>query len=296
MAAAVARPRLRSGGRASGVGCANGAGANNTCSAASLGGVNVDLFGLNTDGDVDDNDKFHMGFHCASVADESTTGPCQAGSFMSGSDVKGTQCVTAQGAITEYMRSNCNLYFGWRDSCDGCTSTPAKWGRVNSTACTAVVGANDTCTQATLGGEAIRLLGISTGGDVNGDDKFYVGLQCSGATPSGGAVPSICPAGELVVAINSDGTVRCASPLPATESVVQDSCFVYMGWRDSCSGCSTAPSKWGRASHTMCENGVGGDNTCISAPIDGTSVPLFGLNTDGDVGDDDKFHVGLRCL
>jgi hypothetical protein len=45
-------------------GCANGAGADNTCQNVLLGTENIDLFGLNPDGTVDGTDKFYLGFKC----------------------------------------------------------------------------------------------------------------------------------------------------------------------------------------------------------------------------------------
>jgi hypothetical protein len=40
------------------------------------------------------------------------------------------------------------------------------------------VGSNDTCTDATLGAETVRLFGLNTEGTVNNDDKFYTGFRC----------------------------------------------------------------------------------------------------------------------
>jgi hypothetical protein len=51
-------------GRVSGAACENGARANATCSTATLGTESVGLFGLNTDGIVDDDDKFYVGLRC----------------------------------------------------------------------------------------------------------------------------------------------------------------------------------------------------------------------------------------
>jgi hypothetical protein len=43
-------------------------------------------------------------------------------------------------------------------------------------------------------------------------------------------------------------------------------------------------------------NGAGLDNTCASVVLGADTVSLFGLSTDGDVNDDDKFFVGLQCM
>ena len=44
------------------------AGTDNTCAKQTLGGKSITLFGLNTDGDVDGNDKFHTSLHCTAAA------------------------------------------------------------------------------------------------------------------------------------------------------------------------------------------------------------------------------------
>ena len=283
-------------GRVSGADCANGAGADNTCSTADLGGVSLPLFGLNTDGEVDDNDKLYAGIQCLAPADEPVAGPCPEGSYLSGALGDATSCVTAQAAIAEYLDQGCDVYFGWRDSCDGCVAEPARWGRTSGGECTVGAGANSTCTVPALGESSVPTFGLNTGGTVNGDDKFYLGFQCAGAEASLSlGTTGSCPAGELVVGIDSQGNLECASPLPEAEAAVQGGCYLYFGWRDECNGCITEPAKWGRVSHGACENGAGLDNTCSTASLDGVELPLFGLNTDGDVDGNDKFYVGLAC-
>ncbi len=51
-------------GRTSDSNCTNGAGAGNSCTHAVLNGANVQLFGLDPDGDVDTTDKFYIGIKC----------------------------------------------------------------------------------------------------------------------------------------------------------------------------------------------------------------------------------------
>jgi len=282
-------------GRTDAVNCSNGTGTDNTCTAPSLAGTVVNLFGLNTDGGVDENDKFYFGFRCEAPADTPAAGPCPAGSFVSAITADGVECVTGHAAIIGYVSTGCELYAAWSDNCDGCVTTPEKWGRVNTDACVIGTGVNNTCTLPPLGGPSVRMLGINTDGEVNDDDKFYVGFQCNGAMASGGPVAGTCPTGQLVVGVNDDGTVECASPAPATETAVRNDCSVYLAWHDSCDGCVTAPQKWGMVSHASCQNGIGAANTCTTPTLGGAAVPLFGLNTDGDVNDDDKFYVGLNC-
>ncbi len=282
-------------GWASGTDCMNGVGANGTCSTATLGGIDVHLFGLDTDGDVDGNDKFYLGWHCAAVEDAPAEGPCADGSFLSSTGAGGDQCITARAVIASYAGAGCSLYAGWRDSCDGCTTPPAKWGQTSDAACTLGAGVDDTCTRPMLGDQQVRLFGLNSDGDVNDDDKFYFGFQCSGAEVAGEDVDETCPAGQLVVGIKADGRVRCASPLRDAQDILQAACTVYAGWRDGCDGCATPPSKWGRLSHAVCEEGAGADNTCAANTLGGTAVQVFGLNTDGDVDGNDKFYLGFTC-
>ena len=103
------------------------------------------------------------------------------------------------------------MYYGWRDSCDGCMFTPTKWGS-SGVSCTS--GGNTTdnsCTMPTLGGQVVSLYGLNTDGDVNDDDKFYVGLYCEDAPTGGGTAIGECPAGEFVTGIQADGTLECGS-------------------------------------------------------------------------------------
>jgi hypothetical protein len=71
---------------------------------------------------------------------------------------------------------------------------------------------------------------------------------------------------------------------------------MYFGWRNDCKGCDYPPSKWGRVNHDACQLGTGANDTCQTAWLGGKAVNLFGLNTDGDVGEDDKFWIGMKCF
>ena len=283
-------------GRANDAACNVGAGNNSSC-INPVFDPTVTLLGLNTDGDVDSNDRFHLGLHCAAPTGATTqaTGACAAGEVVVGVSGSQVTCTKTSDAVLDYVRQSCAVYLGSIDSCDGCSNPPTRWGRASDTICDAGVGTNGRCSSFLLGADTVNLASINTGGDVNDDDKFYVGLHCSGAQPATTGATGTCNAGQVVTGISGDGTLTCTSPAPAIEQAIQNGCWLYLGWRDSCDGCTTDPSKWGRVSSTACQNGAGNNSSCITAALGTEMVTLFGLNTDGDVGNDDKFYVGLHC-
>ena len=275
--------------------CANGVGAGGTCVDTPLNGNLVSLYGLNTTGDVDENDKLYASFHCAVGDVAPQAGPCAAGSFVSGVAEGVLTCTPASGLALGRVRSACHLYLGWIDSCSGCTTAPSKWGKVDDAACTNGAGSGNTCTTAVLGGETVRLFGLNTGGDVDENDKIHLGLRCDDAADEMVTAVGTCPAGLLVHGVDADGTLRCASPAPDATAVFRERCSAYLGWRDGCTTCTDPPSKWGIARANGCANGTGVNNTCAVAALGGDSVSLFGLNTGGNVDENDKFHVGFAC-
>lgn len=282
-------------GFASGAGCTSDTATNDTCSMAQLGANLVPLFGLNTDGSVDDNDKFYTGLHCLAVMPQSTTAPCPADAFVTGVSGGSYTCEPLADLVAAYVSASCSLYFGWQDSCGGCTAPPTKWGVTGDTGCMLGTGTNDTCTVAMLGGERVHLFGLNTDGTVDDNDKFHVGLACQPAAPATGTGP-MCPAGQFVAGVNTDGSLSCTSAAPLVASYVHDHCQLYFGWRDSCDGCTTPPAKWGSVgADGSCSMGAGANDTCTTFTLGTASVEMFGLNTGGTVDDNDKFYVGLLC-
>jgi hypothetical protein len=281
-------------GRASTGSCSPGTGTNNTCTMPTLGGAPVHLFGLDLDGDVDGNDKLYGGLHC--TADTSSDGvvPCPAGQVIDGFNGTAWTCSSFAKMVINYVHTNCSLYLGWQDGCDGCTSPPTKWGYTSETACMNGAGADNTCIDPTLlGAESVRLFGLNFDGDVDGNDKLHVALRCEPGAPATSMQTTVCPAGQYVTATTAGG-FTCTAAAPAIAKYFGDHCTLYFGWHDGCDGCLTPPTKWGTVRVAACANGLGADNTCSTFTL-GQSVQAFGLSPDGDVDGNDVLYVGFRC-
>ncbi len=279
------------------VACTAGAGAGNTCVTATLDDPStpVELATLDLDGDVNDDDKLYAGFHCITAPRPLAPAPCAPGWAITGRRGDSWSCAPVSEAVVGYVRSHCAVYLGWNDSCDGCTSPPTKWGRTNDVECVSGAGTNGTCTTATLAGETVKLFGLNTDGDVDGNDKFHIGLSCTTATSPGGATNGQCPDGEFVIGIDADGTITCGNPSQTYVDYLANKCSLFFGWHDSCDACTAAPTKWGKVSIGSCANGTGADNTCTAMTLGPATVQMFGLSPDGDVNGDDTFYVGFRC-
>ncbi len=283
-------------GHASQAGCENGAGADDTCTTPTLDGAGIQMFGLDFDGDVNTDDKIHLGFYCPSPDYAMVDGPCGQGTYATSiaADGKAT-CVAASAPVMDHVGTRCGLYFGWRDACDGCTSAPDRWGRAGPTGCTIGLGDTGTCTPTMLGDETVQLFGLNTGGDVDGNDKLYMALDCEEPKTGTTATKGTCPPGQLITSIAEDGTLGCEVPAKVVADYFDAHCTVYFGWRDGCGACTDAPDKWGRVRHGFCTNDNGVDSTCTETILGGKTLEMFGINTDGDVNGDDKLYVGFRC-
>ena len=282
-------------GHVSGSACANGAGADDTCSTFSLGGQSVSMFGLNPDGDLDDNDKLYLTLHCTAGESTSGNGPCAADELVTGVSGGNVTCTKASAAVLGFVRGSCSVYYGISDGCTGCSTPPTKWGFAGDAGCQNGAGADSTCVTATLGGQSVNLFGLNPDGDVDDNDKIFVGLHCEPHTAATSMAPSDCPAGQFVTGVHADGSVDCASPSPSVAAAFSDACHLYFGWQDDCDGCTTAPVKWGSVTDGGCTLGVGANDTCSQPTLGGKAVNLFGLNPGGDVDDNDKLHFGFTC-
>jgi hypothetical protein len=221
--------------------------------------------------------------------------PCAPGELVTGRAGTGWACGSLADVAVGYVRDHCALYLGWRDSCDGCSLPPTKWGWAGSGRCQSGAGAGNTCSFATLGGESVDLIGLDLDGDVNDDDKLYLGLACDAPAPPTGSPTTICPPGQFVSGTLIDGSFACAGLDDAAYAYLTQRCTVYFGWRDNCEGCGSPPAKWGSVKVGECALGTGTEGTCSKLSLGDESVDLYGLGTDGDVNDDDTFYVGLRC-
>ena len=192
--------------------------------------------GINTDGTVNDDDRFYMqinanslscglssnaacatgnptqqaihalGFLCVAIGWRDSCNGCNnspsklseycvdsslsttvsgtgslSGSINTDGSVNGDDNFYARGYVhpsapsqplLTYVRDNCVITFGWRDSCNGCSDAPAKRGTsAFNGGCSGVVGSDSLCVGS--------FVSINTDGDVNGDDKFYMALTCN---------------------------------------------------------------------------------------------------------------------
>ncbi len=276
--------------------CLTGVGLDNTCTMQDLGGTTVPLFGLNTDGDVDGNDKLYGTLHCAMPQPTANNAPCPPGEYVTGLFGASWACSSLAVAVVDYVRTSCSLYLGWQDNCDGCTTFPTKWGHAGDMVCDNGAGADDTCLIATLGTESVNLFGINPDGDVDNNDKIHVGLHCTTPPPIASTSTTACPAGQFVIGTATDSSFQCASPAPLFHEYFTQHCAIYFGWRDGCDGCTLPPAKWGQVKVGACTLGVGADDTCSKYMLGQVPVDMFGLNPDGDVDGNDTFYATLRCL
>jgi hypothetical protein len=274
--------------------CATGIGAN-TCTTPTLGGAATSLFGLDIGGDVDGNDKLYGSLHCSAVEPAAGLAPCAAGQVVIGLIGSSWTCASLGDAVTDYVGANCSLYLGWQDGCDGCTTAPVKWGHAGDGTCMNGAGADNTCSTATLDGETINLFGLNPDGDVDGNDKLHVGLDCIDPAATTTTSTTTCPAGQFLTATLTEGGFRCDNIAPLVADYFKAHCTLVFGWQDNCNGCLTPPAKFGSVRVGACTLGAGADDTCSKFSLGGASVDLFGLNPDGDVDGNDTLYVGFRC-
>lgn len=102
---------------------------------------------------------------------------CGSNEFMTGIDATGNPLCTS---MTTWVNNHCYVYFGWKDSCDGCTTFPDKYGRTrgNTSSGCSTTGTDNSCQNFTINSQAVRMMGLNMDGDVNGDDKFWIGIKC----------------------------------------------------------------------------------------------------------------------
>lgn len=134
----------------------------------------------------------------------------------------------------------------------------------------------------------------STTGITTTSQQGSTTTTASVASSSTGVAAAACPSQQF--ATSYDGTtLTCATVGTETQAAVNANCSVYMGQRDGCSGCGQPPTKWGHAGGAVCANGIGVDDTCTTPILGGAMTHLFGLNTDGDVDDNDTLYTGFHC-
>jgi hypothetical protein len=167
---------------------------------------------------------------------------------------------------------------------------------VSSVDCSNGAGQNNTCSaDVMLGPTSFQLYGLNTDGDVDNNDQFFLGASCAPIQTEGSLVEGSCPTGTFVRSVNAQGLLECVTPDALMSDAFAQACTFYFGWRDGCNGCTTGPSKWGHLKVDQCINDAGVDNTCSTHMLGPNTVEQFGLNTDGDVDDNDTFFIGMAC-
>lgn len=109
-----------------------------------------------------------------------------------------------------------------------------------------------------------------------------------------------CGTNQFMTGISSTGAVQCATIssaaiATAAEAYISANCRLYVGIRDGCNNCTSAPTNWGSTSEDACDPGAGGDNTCQLVTLGGVSVRTVGLALVGDTDDNDKLYIGIEC-
>lgn len=74
------------------------------------------------------------------------------------------------------------------------------------------------------------------------------------------------------------------------KSYIHDNCYIYIGWRDKCDGCSSPPSRWAKHRIGRTSNGCdasGGQANCTGG--------WAAVGADGTNVGNDQFYVQLQC-
>ncbi len=268
-------------------------GTNTLCSVHDLGGTPARLLSINTDGLVDSNDRFHVGFSCFDSPTAPTTGTCPEGSFASAFVDGVVTCTPAANSILAWARGAASVYLGIRDGCNGatCTDPPNAWIRVSTDSFSPGAGTNNNELVTAVLGATVRLGGLRVLTDAD-NDRFYAGLAWTSPVPNE-LVAATCPTGLLARGTDGLGNLICASPLPDAAVTLNASCRVFVGYRNECQTCTDPPARWAHASGLDCVPGP--SSACIDATLNGTLVHLASFGLTGDVNDNDRFYLGFRC-
>jgi hypothetical protein len=215
---------------------------------------------------------------------------CEPGELATNIEAGQLVCAPVAAVVSKAIADSCSVFYGWSDNCDvKCEAPPNRVGRVSSTSCLELTTGDSTCQAHNLGDNlAVPLFGWDLDGGADTGDRFYSAIRC--APPA--ARPLACGEGGFVTAYDGD-TPACNALDEAVIEYVRPSCALVRGWRDQCGGCIDPPTKYVSSTSASCDIGEGG--FCAQATLGDDVVELASFDTDGNVGEDDKFHFGLRC-
>ena len=277
-------------------GCETVSGGTDTCGSVVLGSAALSLFGLNTDGAVNGDDRFFAGWNCEGGDDQWSQEPasCPDGTVATGLSGAGELiCTDLSMAVIEWANDRCELTLGWRDTCENCTNVPTEWSTASGISCAPGAGNESDCLIVDVQGADVPLASLGMSGGVDFNDAFFIGLTCRTSDEDMEDATGNCPSGSMVTGIGDGGVVVCTPVENFAADYAREHCKAYLGWRDDCDGCTDPPTRWASAGSLDC--GTGSSSNCVTASIDGLSRPLSVFNTDGTVDENDKFYVGMQC-
>ncbi len=272
------------------------AGDHSECATQFLAGVGapgeLELLGINTDGDVGPDDRLFAGFGCAAIEELTEGGTrCPEGMVAVGVDpLTGLRCSPIDLAVANWASEHCLATLAWAE-CENCAVSPTLSVGANAAGCTNT----SHCPTIETGGGSFSLGALHPGHSIDGNDTFYLSLACDEAVSESEAVQgTMCPEGSFVHGWDERGALICGRPFQQFSNTMRERCSAYLGWRDSCNDCVAPPSRWAGVTATGCSGSTPGAR-CMLHEVDGAELWMASVGMSGNVDGDDKFYVGFQC-